>query len=120
MKATNIDVMESMPVPKAIIKLAIPALITTIISLVYNLTDTFFIGMLDDPVQLGAISLAFPVFMLVQAVGNIFGHGALSYISRCLGAKRYDEVKRTSTVLKAEEASGHLTEERLLRKIYRS
>ena len=84
MKSTNIDVMENMPVPKAIIKLAIPALITTIISLVYNLTDTFFIGMLDDPIQLGAISLAFPVFMLVQAVGNIFGHGVPSAASTIL------------------------------------
>ena len=46
--------------------------------------------------QLGAISLAFPVFMLIQAIGNVFGNGAPSYISRCLGAKRYEEVERTS------------------------
>ncbi|MCH5344371.1 MAG: hypothetical protein J1E64_10040 [Acetatifactor sp.] len=64
MKAINFDVMEKMPIHKAILKLSIPALITTIISLIYNLTDTFFIGLLDDPVQLGAISLAFPVFMI--------------------------------------------------------
>lgn len=98
MKGTNFDVMEKMPVPRAILKLSIPALITTVISLVYNLTDTYFIGLLDDPVQLGAISLAFPVFMIIQSVGNIFGYGAPSYISRCLGGKKYDEVKRTSAV----------------------
>ncbi len=71
---------------------------STIISLVYNLTDTYFIGLLDDPAQLGAISLAFPVFLLFQVLGNMFGAGAPSYISRCLGAARYDEVRRTSVV----------------------
>lgn len=55
-------------------------------------------GMLDDPIQLGAISLAFPVFLVIQAIGNIFSMGAPAYISRTLGAKDYDEVKRTSSV----------------------
>ena len=47
MQETNIDVMENMPVHRAILKLSIPALITTVISLIYNLTDTFFIGLLS-------------------------------------------------------------------------
>ena len=98
MQGTNIELLECAPVPRAILKLSIPTVLSNIVSLLYNLTDTYFIGMLDDPVQLGAISLAFPVFMLIQAVGNIFGNGAPSYISRRLGAKRYDEVKRTSAV----------------------
>lgn len=98
MQGTNIELLERSPVPQAILKLSIPTVLSNIVSLLYNLTDTYFIGMLDDPVQLGAISLAFPVFMLIQAVGNVFGNGAPSYISRCLGAKRYDEVKRTSAV----------------------
>lgn len=95
---TNTSLMEKMPVAKAILKLSIPTVLSTIVSLIYNLTDTYFIGLLDDPVQLGAISLAFPVFLVIQAVGNIFGNGAPSYISRCLGARRYDEVKKTSAV----------------------
>lgn len=98
MKVTNTELMERVPVHRAILSLSIPTVINTIISLIYNLTDTFFIGLLDDPVQLGAISLAYPVFMIIQAIGNIFGHGAPSYISRCLGAKKFDEVKRTSAV----------------------
>lgn len=98
MNRTNIEVMEKLPVPRAILTLSIPALLTTIISLVYNLTDTFFIGLLKDSVQLGAISLAFPVFMILQSVGNIFAQGAPSYISRSLGGKQYEEVKRTSSV----------------------
>lgn len=98
MENENLKLMESAPVHQAILKLAIPTVLSTIISILYNLTDTYFIGLLDDPVQLGAISLAFPVFMVIQAIGNIFGNGAPSYISRCLGAKRYDEVKRISAV----------------------
>lgn len=98
MQETNIELLDRSPVPQAILKLSIPTVLSNIVSLLYNLTDTYFIGLLDDPVQLGAISLAFPVFMLIQAIGNVFGNGAPSYISRCLGAKRYDEVKRTSAV----------------------
>ncbi len=95
---TEQRLMQDMPVPKAILKLAIPTVLSTIVSLLYNLTDTYFIGLLDDPIQLGAISLAFPVFLVIQAIGNIFGNGAPSYISRCLGAKNYEEVRKTSSV----------------------
>ena len=98
MQDSNLELMEKAPVPRAILKLAVPTVLSTIVSLLYNLTDTYFIGLLDDAVQLGAISLAFPVFIVVQAVGNIFGNGAPPYISRCLGAKRYGEVKHTSAV----------------------
>lgn len=98
MQTENLEIMENAPVSRAILKLSIPTILSTIVSLLYNLTDTYFIGLLDDPIQLGAISLAFPVFLVVQAIGNIFGNGAPSYISRCLGSKRYDEVKKTSSV----------------------
>ncbi|WP_180951193.1 MATE family efflux transporter [Marasmitruncus massiliensis] len=98
MQNTNFELMESAPVNKAILKLAIPTVLSTIIQLIYNLTDTYFIGLLDDPVQLAAISLAFPVFMMIQAVGNIVGSGAPSYISRSLGAKNYKEARHTSAV----------------------
>lgn len=94
----NLELMASAPIPKAIIKLGIPTVISSLISVLYNLTDTFFIGMLDDPIQLGAITLAFPVFLVIQAVSTIFSVGAPSYISRCLGSKQYDEAKRTSSV----------------------
>lgn len=98
MDKNNMELMINTPVPKAILKLAIPTVLSTIVSLIYNLTDTYFIGLLDDPIQLGAVSLAFPVFMVIQAVGNIFGNGAPSYISRCLGAGREKEARKTSAV----------------------
>ena len=68
MKKDNFNIMVNMPVPKAILKLAIPTVRSTIVSLIYNLTETYFIGLLDDPIQLGAVSLAFSVFMVIQAI----------------------------------------------------
>lgn len=94
----NIELMSNAPIPKAIIKLGIPTVVSSLISVLYNLTDTFFIGLLDDPIQLGAISLAFPVFLVIQAVSTIFSVGAPSYISRSLGARNYTEAKKTSAV----------------------
>lgn len=98
MQDKNIQLMDSAPIPKAIIKLGIPTVISSLVSVIYNLTDTFFIGLLDDPIQLGAISLAFPIFLIIQAISTIFSVGAPSYISRCLGSKDYKEVKKTSSV----------------------
>ena len=50
MQDKNLELMANAPVPKAIIHLAIPTVLSSLISVVYNLTDTFFIGMLDDPI----------------------------------------------------------------------
>lgn len=94
----NLELMANAPIPKAIIKLGIPTVVSSLISVIYNLTDTYFIGLLDDPIQLGAISLAFPVFLVIQAVSTIFSVGVPSYISRCLGSREYEEVKKTSSV----------------------
>ena len=98
MKDKNLELMANAPISKAVITLAIPTVVNSLISVVYNLTDTFFIGLLDDPIQLGAISLAFPIFLVIQAISTIFSVGAPSYISRCLGAQEYEKVKKTSSV----------------------
>ena len=98
MENENTELMLNTPVPKAILTLSIPTVLSTVVALLYNLTDTYFIGLLDDPVQLGAISLAFPLFMVIQAIGNMFGNGAPAYISRCLGAGKHDEARKTSAV----------------------
>ncbi len=95
-KEDNLDLMEKAPVKKAILTLAIPTVLGTIVQLIYNLTDTYFIGLMDDPNQLAAISLAFPVAMLIQALGNIFGLGAPAYISVKLGEQNMDSAKRAS------------------------
>ncbi len=64
----------------------IPAIIVEIMMLIYNLADTFFIARTNDPLQLAAVSLAAPVFLVLIAMGIIFMAGAMSFISRSLGA----------------------------------
>jgi putative MATE family efflux protein len=82
----------------AIIRLALPMMLAMIAQLIYNITDTFFIGQTGDPNMVAGISLAMPLFMVSQGVGNIFGIGAASYISRLLGARKGKEAKQACSV----------------------
>jgi putative MATE family efflux protein len=90
--------MESAPVLQAIIRLALPMVAAMLAQSIYNMTDMFFIGMAGDPGMVAAVSLAFPIFMLSQALGNVFATGGSSYISRLLGIKNTGEAKNTSSV----------------------
>lgn len=65
--------------------LAVPTVISQLITVVYNMADTFFIGQLGDPLQVAAATLAMPCFMFLTAFANLFGLGGSSLISRCLG-----------------------------------
>jgi putative MATE family efflux protein len=99
MKRTDgITLMESTPVPISILRLALPMMLASVAQMVYNMTDTFFIGQTGDPNMVAGISLAMPLFMFSQGIGNIFALGAASYISRMLGAKNTDEARHTSAV----------------------
>lgn len=86
----------SAPVGKAVISLAIPTVIAQLITVIYNMADTFFIGQLGDPNQVAAATLAMPVFMFLTAFANLFGIGGASMISRCLGAGDREKAKHTS------------------------
>ncbi|GBU24399.1 multi antimicrobial extrusion protein [Fibrobacteria bacterium R8-3-H12] len=90
--------METAPVGTAIIRLAMPMIAAMLAQAIYNMTDMFFIGQTGNPNMVAAVSLAFPLFMLSQALGNIFASGGSSYISRMLGAKKNDEARLTSSV----------------------
>jgi putative MATE family efflux protein len=98
MNNDTISLMERERPALAIIRLALPMMLAMIAQLVYNITDTFFIGQTGDPNMVAGISLAMPLFMVSQGVGNIFGIGASSYISRLLGARRDKEAKETCSV----------------------
>ncbi|MBR5437480.1 MAG: MATE family efflux transporter, partial [Clostridia bacterium] len=68
----------------------------SLVMILYNLADTYFIGMLDDPVQNGAVALSAPVLLAFNAVNNLFGVGGASMMSRALGRKDYRTVKESS------------------------
>ncbi len=86
-----------MPVPKAVAKLAIPTVLSQLVILIYNLADTFFVGHTDDPSQIAALTVSFPIFMCLTMVANLFGIGANSYMSRSLGEKKPEQARKAST-----------------------
>jgi multidrug efflux pump len=81
----SLEQYDKMPVGKAIFQNALPAVIAMLMTLIYNLADTYFIGQTHDACQVAAVSLATPVFLIFMAVGTIFGAGGTSAISRAFG-----------------------------------
>ena len=69
-------------------------MIAMLMVLIYNLADTFFIGLTRDPYQLAAVSMAMPVFLIFMSVGTVFGIGGTSVISRALGEGRLEYAKK--------------------------
>jgi putative MATE family efflux protein len=97
-KCSNVELMETAPVGTAIIRLALPMIAAMLAQTIYNMTDMFFIGRTGDPNMVAAVSLVFLLFMISQALGNIFTTGGSSYISRMLGAKQIGQARQTSSV----------------------
>ena len=87
---------ERASVPKAYMKLALPVVLSMMVSLVYNMVDTYFIALTGKQELVAGVSLAAPIFTLMIAFGDIFGLGGSSLISRLFGEKREEEAKRAS------------------------
>lgn len=85
---------EKAPISEAVLKNALPAMAAMLMTLIYNLADTFFVGQTHDAFQVAAVSLAMPVFLIFMAVGMVFGMGGTSVISRALGQKRNNYAKK--------------------------
>lgn len=91
------ELFESLPIPRAVAALAVPTIVSSLIMVLYNLADTYFVGAINDPVESAAVTLAAPVLLAFNAVINLFGVGCGSYMSRALGAKDYAAVRRTAS-----------------------
>ncbi len=92
----NDRLFSEMPVRRAVLSLAVPTVISQIITVIYNMADTFFIGQLNDPDQVAAATIAMPAFAALTALSNLFGIGGASKIARCLGKKDSETAKRTA------------------------
>lgn len=90
------ELFESASVPKAYMKLALPVVLSMMVSLVYNMVDTYFIALTGKQELVAGVSLAAPIFTLMIAFGDIFGLGGSYLISRLFGEKREEEAKRAS------------------------
>ena len=93
----NEDVFQGRSVPATIAKFAVPTVLSQLVTLLYNLADTFFVGHTNDPSQVAALTLSFPIFMTLTMVGNLFGIGANSFISRSLGQGERKDASLAST-----------------------
>lgn len=91
------SVFQEEKVSKAYIRLAFPVVFSMAVSLVYNLADTFFVAQTNDTNIVAGVSLSMPLFTTVMAVGNIFAQGGSSLISRLLGKRDGEGVKRVSS-----------------------
>ena len=94
MNSDSMTAFEKAPIPKAVLKNAIPAMAAMLMVLIYNLADTFFISQTRSDILVAAVSLATPVFLIFMAVGTVFGIGGTSVISRAFGAGRGEYAKK--------------------------
>lgn len=93
---TREDVFESMPVPRAMAVMAVPTIMSQLITLLYNLADTWFVGQTNNPYMVAACSLVLPAYMITIVIANIFGVGGGTLVSRLLGIRDHEEARRAA------------------------
>lgn len=102
----KIQLLGSVPIPKALIALGLPTMTGMLINALYNLADTYFVGGLGTD-QMGAVTLAFPLGQIIVGLGLLFGNGAAAYLSRLLGKGDKETGNRVaSTALYSSVAIG--------------
>ena len=93
----KIELFERVSIPRAVAKLSVPMIIGSLVSIIYNLADTYFVGMLNNPIQNAGVTLVAPVMLAFNAVNNLFGVGSSSMMSRAMGRKDYETAKKCSS-----------------------
>ena len=88
---------ETTPVPKAFLTLALPVVMSKIISMIYNMVDIYFIGRTGNANLVAGVSICAPVFLLMVSLGDLFGLGGSSVMSRLFGQKKDEDGKRVSS-----------------------
>lgn len=91
-----------LPIPKAVAIMVIPTIISQIITVVYNLADTWFVGLTGDAAAVAAISLCLPVYNIMTAIANLFGIGGSSVITRAMATGHYHRARRALYCLSEE------------------
>lgn len=89
--------MTETPIPRLVLTLSAPTIVSMLISALYNMADTYFVGLMGNPSATAAVGVCFPLMAILQAVGFMFGHGSGNYISRALGAQDHDNARRMSS-----------------------
>ncbi|MBR1584260.1 MAG: MATE family efflux transporter [Clostridia bacterium] len=90
------EIFEQGPILQTVVRLAFPTVIGQIILVIYNMADTFFIGLTGSDAKLTAATVCMPAFMFLSAISNLFGIGGSSVISRALGSDDRERVQKAS------------------------
>lgn len=90
------DFLTKTPIPELIIKLSIPTIISMLVTALYNMADTFFVGTISTEAT-AAVGLVFSVMAIIQALGFFCGHGSGNYIARMLGSKKIKEANEMAS-----------------------
>lgn len=92
----NYSFLTEAPVRRVVLVLAVPAVVSMLVTSLYNMADTYFVGRLSTQ-AVAAVGVAFAVMSVIQAVGFFFGHGSGNYVSQALGARRGEEAARMAS-----------------------
>lgn len=88
------EIFEKKSVPYAVMALALPTVLSQIVTIIYNFADTWFVGRTENPDAVAAISICMPVYIIIAGLANLFGIGGSSVISRALGEKNTDRAEK--------------------------
>ena len=91
-KTDNYTFLTHAPVHKVILSMAVPTIISMLVTSIYGIVDTYYVGRINTQ-STAAVGISFSVMTIIQAIGFFFGHGSGNYISRCLGSKEDDKAK---------------------------
>ncbi|AET69705.1 putative efflux protein, MATE family [Desulfosporosinus orientis DSM 765] len=98
MDQASLYYLEKAPVSKAIMHMVIPMMLSFIATIIYNITDAFFIGKLDNTAMMASVTLALAFSSILMALGHLFGVGAGTYVSRLLGEDNSDSAKKVCSI----------------------
>ena len=93
---TSEEIFKTMTVPQAVRTMAVPAVLSQLIVLIYNLADTYFIGKTNNPYMVAGVSLILPLFNLSLAIGSMFGTGGGALLPKLLAVERREEGTRVA------------------------
>lgn len=92
------EIFETRPISSALAKMAIPTIISQLITLIYNIADTWFIGQTNNPYMVAASSLVLTIFLMTSAIANLFGVGGGNLVVRLIGSRDEEEAQKVASL----------------------
>ena len=97
-KLDRTEIFERLPVRRAVIRQIVPAIASQMITLIYNLADAYFVGMLNMPNETAGVSLALALTTMLTAFSNLFGVGGASRVAASLGQGKQDDARQIASL----------------------